>query len=255
MTERIALIDADLLAWRFALTSEETYEWGDGETTATDERGMCDAISAQIAEYQEKLRCDRVVVALSDPEANWRKGVLPSYKCKRDPTARPALWAAAREFMAAQYKSYMRPTLEGDDILGILATHPTLLPGRKVIVSIDKDMASVPGWLFNPMKDEKPRRITEADADKFHLTQTLTGDQVDNYPGCPGIGPKKAERILDDFTDVATAWPLVVAAYESRGLTEADALVQARVARIARHTDYDFKRKEIRLWQPPSSSV
>jgi DNA polymerase-1 len=43
----------------------------------------------------------------------------------------------------------------------------------------------------------------------------------------------------------------VVAAFESKGLTEEDALVQARVARICRASDYDFKTKEVKLWNPP----
>jgi hypothetical protein len=39
--------------------------------------------------------------------------------------------------------------------------------------------------------------ITEAQADRFHMIQTLTGDVTDGYPGCPGIGPVKAEQILN----------------------------------------------------------
>jgi len=41
-----------------------------------------------------------------------------------------------------------------------------------------------------------------------------------------------------------------VAAFESRGLTEEDALIQARVARILRADDYDFKESQPILWSP-----
>jgi DNA polymerase-1 len=43
-----------------------------------------------------------------------------------------------------------------------------------------------------------------------------------------------------------------VEAYAKKNLTADDALVQARVARILRHTDYNFKTKEPILWTPPS---
>jgi len=43
-------------------------------------------------------------------------------------------------------------------------------------------------------------------------------------------------------------WPVVVAAFEKQGLTEDDALVQARLARILRPNDYDGE--SITLWQP-----
>ena len=45
-------------------------------------------------------------------------------------------------------------------------------------------------------------------------------------------------------------WAAVVATYEKAKLSEGDALTQARVARILRASDYDFKRKEPILWQP-----
>jgi len=57
----------------------------------------------------------------------------------------------------------------------------------------------------------------------------------------------KATKILEDAED---PWAAIVATYESRGLTEDDALIQARCARILRACDYDFKRREIILWQP-----
>jgi hypothetical protein len=46
-------------------------------------------------------------------------------------------------------------------------------------------------------------------------------------------------------------WEAVVAAFEKAKLTEADALVQAQVARICRASDYDFKTKKVKLWQQP----
>ena len=83
-------------------------------------------------------------------------------------------------------------------------------------------------------------------ADRFHLYQTLVGDQTDNYKGCPGVGPVKAETALG----ANPTWASVVGCYEKAGLTEEDALVQARVARILRHGEYNKMTCEVKLWTP-----
>jgi len=113
-------------------------------------------------------------------------------------------------------------------------------------------MKSVPGKSYNPDKpDFGIVETSEADADYFHMFQTLVGDRTDNYGGCPGAGPVKAERILG----LGRAWwSSVVNAYAEAGLSEEVALTMARVARICRASDYDFKRKEVILWTPPTSN-
>jgi DNA polymerase-1 len=50
--------------------------------------------------------------------------------------------------------------------------------------------------------------------------------------------------------DPASPWEIVVSAYRRAGLGEEAALVNARVARICRYTDYDFKEKKVKLWNP-----
>ena len=94
-------------------------------------------------------------------------------------------------------------------------------------------------------KDEGVFEVTQEQADYNHLLQTLTGDSVDGYSGCPGIGPKRAEKILETCD-----WDSVVSAYNKAGLEEQDALVQARVARILRWGEYDKRKKEPILWNP-----
>ena len=75
--------------------------------------------------------------------------------------------------------------------------------------------------------------------------QTLTGDVTDGYKGCPGVGEKKAETILKKGT-----WEEVLKAYEAAKLTEQDALQQARVARICRVEDFNYKLGDVNLWTP-----
>jgi DNA polymerase-1 len=76
------------------------------------------------------------------------------------------------------------------------------------------------------------------------------GDSTDGYSGCPGVGKVKAERLLESLHTPQEMWEAVVAAYEKAGLSEAEAITQARVARILRASDYDFVNKSVKLWSP-----
>jgi DNA polymerase-1 len=122
--------------------------------------------------------------------------------------------------------------LEADDVLGSLMTWPENLDMR-ILWSPDKDLKQIPGYHMDDAGTITV--ISEAAGDYWHMYQTLVGDTSDGYPGCPGVGPVKATGIIhpDDYPD--TWWRDVVKAFEKVKLTEADALIQARVARILRY--------------------
>ncbi len=248
---RTALLDADILMFRIAAASERRFDWGDSESTVVDERDLKPKIMAEVERLAEAMcMCSDIVVCFSCPTRRyWRHDLIPTYKQHRTHGKKPALLGAAREILAANFTSYERPGLEADDILGILSTG-SKIKGEKVIVTSDKDMKQIPGLLFNPNKSEEGVvEISEKEADRFHFFQTIVGDPTDGYPGCPGLGPKKAQKFLD------RGWEGVVEAFASRLMTEDDALVQARVARISRASDYDFKERKVRLWQPSRTST
>ena len=115
------------------------------------------------------------------------------------------------------------------------------------MVSQDKDMKTLPVTVWDGCDLVT---YSEAEADYWHLFQTLTGDKTDGYPGCPGMGPVKAETILKQIPYDVPAWPVVVKMYEKAKLTEADAIKQARLARILRWSDWNAKEKKPILWQP-----
>jgi DNA polymerase-1 len=149
------------------------------------------------------------------------------------------------------------PTLEADDVLGILATSTHVDYGERIIVTSDKDLLQIPGKHYNP-RNGKSATVTESAGDYFFLTQVLTGDPTDGFPGIKGVGPKKAEKILlEAFSKggVSLAWSAIVSAYERAGQTESDALTMARVARILRFSDINPETNEVQLWLPPSSSA
>lgn len=250
----VLLIDGDTIAYLAAITSEKYIEWGEGDdmviSNNADVAAACRSFDEQVAGMiNAHGKVDDYKVALTD-SVNFRKAILPTYKSKRG--KKPMALGAVRRHAVEQHKAVIKPGLEGDDILGIWSTHPYLIKAdRKIIVSIDKDMRCIPGLLSTG--DGVVNRITTAAADYFHMIQTLTGDQTDGYAGCPGCGPVAAERWVA-LGDLPTqSWEHVCQAYAKKSLTEADALVQARVARILRFTDYNFKTQEPILWTPPSS--
>lgn len=253
---RTLLIDGDIDAYKVAARVETTIDWGDGvvakSANSEDAKKQIDTMYRRL---KKMFMADRMIICLSD-DTNFRKTILPSYKSNRKNVIKPALLAELKKYMHESYEVFKRPTLEADDVLGILATVgdvPGLITGDRIVVSEDKDLKSIPGMLFNPRHPERGTvAIMTWQADLEHMRQTLTGDSTDGYSGCPGIGKGKVDKILTKKHADQTLWELVVAAYVKKGLTEKDALVQARVARILRAEDYDFINKRPILWMPPS---
>lgn len=250
----LALIDGDIIAYRAASVQQENYNWGDG-VTSTSLTGDVEQVRALAIELVEQwialAGCDDARVCLSCPSADgFRRALMPTYKMNRT-TAKPLMLPDAKAAIAERWKTDMVPGLEADDLLGILATR---LKDRAVVVSLDKDMWTIPGKHFNPQKDRFVRSVSVREADTRWMTQTLTGDTSDGYTGLPKVGPVKAAKILGGIGLAEELWPKVVRAYAERKLTEDDALLQARVARILRNEDYDPKTKEVILWSPATTA-
>lgn len=277
----VLLIDSDIVAYKFASANQKNFDWeSDGDTSSyvAPLEEVMEEVDAYLIDLHETLKADRSILCLTDKE-NWRKGVLPTYKDNRKEVIKPELLSQIKQLFRDKYDCYERPTLEADDIMGILSTHPTLIPGKKIIVSEDKDMKTIPGWLFNPAKDTKPRYISPEEAEYWHIYQTLCGDTADGYKGCPGVGKVLADRFIKERLKVVpyehifksgprkgqaetrwredpseSLWATVVSLFHKEGLTEEDALVQARVACICHSKHYDFKNKEVILWSPSRNS-
>lgn len=256
-----ALIDADILAYQAASNAEQATNWGDGMWTLhADEQEAKNHFTGMVNRLLDRTQCKDLTLAWSS-STNWRKAVYLPYKSNRSDVRKPMVLKAIREWAAKEYPSIVMDNLEGDDILGLLATNPDL-DGRYILCTIDKDMRSVPGSHYHFGRDEF-FEVTEFEADKYHMLQTLTGDATDGYPGCTGVGPKTAEKFLIAAINEGTPWAKqsdmkalywkhVVKAYEKAGLSEEFALSQARVARILRHGEYNKETGEVELWTPAS---
>ena len=132
------------------------------------------------------------------------------------------------------------PTLEADDSMGIYATKHT----GNIIVSPDKDMRQIPGMLWN---FEESTLIKPKEGAKWHLIQSIAGDNTDGYSGIPGFGVKRAVAL---FEEKGYSWKTVVNAFKEKGLSEDIALENARLAKILTTEDYDDEKMEPILWNP-----
>lgn len=242
------LLDADIVAFKAASSAEQPVYWGDGLWTLHSYESDAQAsANAYLDRLRDKFGDVEIKLFLTD-KLNWRKDVLPTYKSNRKDVRKPLVLPAIKGWMVQELGATSAPRLEADDLLGIEATR-----NGGIIVSEDKDLQTIPCTLYNPAKDTDPREITEFEADYKHMFQTLTGDSTDGYAGCPTVGPKKAEGILKGCTTVDQMWQAVVTAFEKQNLNEFQALVQARVARICRDSDYNRKYQQVILWEPPTT--
>ena len=237
------LIDADYIVYKSCAAAETELDFGDDVILVTSL--FSDAYNATLREFA-KLRDEfgsftPLILFFSDTK-NFRKKILESYKGHRN-RKKPCGYKRVINQLKTEFEVIIMPELEADDAMGIYATQN---PGN-ILVSPDKDMKQIPGELYN--LDERFTVSKESGA-AWHLTQCLSGDQTDGYGGVPGIGVKRAETL---FNKEGYSWKTVVKAFTDKDLTEEDALVNARLARILTVDDYDFTTNRPILWSPSSN--
>ena len=267
------LVDADLIVYRTACAFEKKFQFGDEMAISYDEAGSIKAMERFVQELIAKFHPEKVVMCFTG-KRNFRYSVLPEYKSNRKDKEKPKLFHTLKEYCESEYPCFEEPTLEADDIMGILGSSDL---ERYIICSGDKDLKSVPCVLYNFLNNTVDV-IDRFMADHWFHYQTLIGDSTDGYKGCPLIGPKKAEAFLqecyDEYGDEPDnvslndyVWNAIVAKYEATSevqamksygvypLTPEIALQQARVARILRDGEYDFNTKEIKLWRAEDADL
>ena len=268
------LIDADLIVYRIACACEKRFQFGDEVAISYDEKGAVEALERFVQELLAKFHPEKVVMCFTG-KRNFRYTVLPEYKSNRKDKEKPKLFHYLKEYCESEYPCFEEPTLEADDILGILGSSDT---NRYIVCSGDKDLKSVPCVLYNFLTNTV-EAIDTFMANHWFFYQTLLGDTTDCYKGCPQIGKKKAEAFLQEcYTEYGDyyigedslneyIWKRVVEKYEATSevqamkaygvypLTREIALQQARVARILRDGEYDFNTKEIKLWRSEDAIV
>lgn len=213
-----ALIDADIVAYRVACTLAED-DAEDFVFARTEDLVDSILVNTEATEY-------RLFLTGKD---NFRYTLYPEYKAHR-PKEKPFWLEKIREYLKATFNAEVIDGQEADDAMGINQT------GDTIICSIDKDLLMIPGRHYNFVKDEF---ITQSDFDaiKHFYMQCLQGDRADNIKGIPGIGPKKAERILAECYTEKELFDAVRDAYGN----DEEFLMNGRVLWIRRKDNEDWK--------------
>lgn len=143
---------------------------------------------------------------------SFRKKLEPTYKANRVQEA-PIWLQDCREYLLSNWKA--RITFDGeeaDDAIGRTQTARFNLDLPTTCASLDKDLLQIPGrhyrWEFSGTnggtawtKPEEVLFVTPLDGIRSFYKQMLIGDTADNVHGVRGIGPKKADKLIDPLTD------------------------------------------------------
>ena len=237
------LIDADFIVYKCCAACETEIDYGEDVIFVTSNfSDAYKAVKREIQQIQDIFGSFSKPILFFSDVKNFRKKISPDYKGHRN-RKKPCGYKRVIRSLKIEYDVIIMPELEADDAMGIYATKLT----GNIIVSPDKDMRQIPGKLYNL---EDTTTITPEEGARWHLIQTLAGDQTDGYSGVPGIGVKRAETL---FNKEGYSWATVVKAFEDKGLTKEDALLNARLARILTVEDYDSKQQEPKLWTPEAT--
>lgn len=238
------LIDADYIVYKCCAATESEIDWGDDVITVTSRFSEAyEYVERELFNIANDLgHFDNSILFFSD-STNFRKSLYPDYKGHRN-RKKPCGYKRVINKLKEDYNVVVMPTLEADDALGIYATKEK----GHIICSPDKDMRQIPGDLYD--LSEGVVTITPEEGRRWHLIQTMAGDQTDGYAGIPGIGVKRAAALLDEHGDT---WKTVVDAFADKDLDESVALLNARLAKILQVEDYDFTNQTVRPWTPSSS--
>ena len=238
-----AVIDGDMMIYKVCHACEVETQWTEDlftlHTTLPD---LKFEVHKFLNSITEKLKNPDVLIVFS-PRTNFRYRLFPAYKAGRKGKRKPMGMKSIKEWCFQEFNCIEAENMEADDYIGIVCTEN---PADYIAVSGDKDFATLPITWYNHLKDEM-KTTSKEESIYNHLRQTLTGDTVDGYSGVKGVGPKTADKILEKN---GATWETVLAAYEKAGMTEEDALLNARLAYILQAQDYDRINKEITLWQP-----
>lgn len=158
----------------------------------------------------KEIGCDYSLVLFDAKRKNFRNEIFADYKATRKETPEDLIpqFAIIHEAVEALNLNFLE--MEGYEADDLIATYTKLALAKGydvVVVSGDKDLMQLirPGVTFyDPMKDKyfSPEDVKEKFGvypDKVVDVQALSGDTIDNIPGVPGIGPKTAAQLVEEF--------------------------------------------------------
>mgnify|MGYP003651147636 CR=1 FL=1 len=225
------LIDADIIAYRASFSAKDEPTWA-----ALGKAGDLIGSVLYSCFYPEDytLGVDTFLYLTGSNNFRYDLATIRPYKGQRG--EKPKHLKDVREYLISEWGAIVVEGQEADDAIAIKATELNM---DCTVVSIDKDFLQLPCTHYNNGKQEFTK-VGEFEGLSFFYNQLLTGDTADNIQGVAGIGPKKAEKILDGTLTEQEMYTKCLEAYEG----DLDALIEnARLLWL--------RRKEGEMWEPP----
>lgn len=202
----LTLIDGNSLVFRAYYGVHSTLTRSDGMPTGAV-YGFLNMILPILANAKPT---DSFVCVFDASRISFRQDIYPAYKANRSET--PADLITQSELIRIGVHEMGVPVLcipgvEADDVIATLATNNCDKVDATRIITGDKDLMQLVSncvFLYDGMKDKEIRE--KEVLEKFGVqpnqvidVQSLMGDSSDNVPGVPGIGPKKAAELINEF--------------------------------------------------------
>src|SRR5260370_24694816 len=159
------------------------------------------------------VRPSHIAIVVDSPKRTFRDDLFADYKANRSEAPNDLIVQIPyihRAVEAFRIKSLMIEGFEADDVIGTLAKRAAKADFAVTLITADKDFMQLVGphvTLWDTMRD---LRITVRDVrERFGVEpsalvdiQALTGDQIDNIKGVPGVGEKTAAALVQKFGGV-----------------------------------------------------
>ena len=191
------LVDMDLLVYRCGFAADAEVKRSGYDPTEAEYLHNCLHMVNTTMEHKVLGKFSGQYRGFLSGNGNFREQIatIKPYKGNRPDTNKPKYYKEIKKHLVDRWGAEIVHGREADDALGTAQWAAKDL--STILVTIDKDLDSIPGHHFNWVKDEfyfVPLR----DANLFHFYQLLNGDTTDNIPGIKGVGPKTIERIWKD---------------------------------------------------------
>ena len=165
--------------------------------------------------------CTRVIITADWGSSTYRKGISPDYKQNRkekfaEQTEEERIafeeffeeFEASLELLAEDYPVLRYKGVEADDIAAHLVKHKNKYDLEYIwLISSDRDwdlliQENVGRFSYVTRKEvrlDNWKEHYEVKPEEYISLKCLTGDKGDNVPGIPGIGPKRAVQLIEQY--------------------------------------------------------
>ena len=227
--------------------------------------------TSTLFELIQSLKPTHIAVAFDLPAPTFRHERFAEYKANRD--AMPEDIQLALPYIRQMITAFNIPIVtcegyEADDVIGTLAHKAEQHDFEVLMATPDKDFGqlvteNIKIYKFGRMGHKDEILGVSEILEKFSIRRCdqvrdilgLWGDSIDNIPGIPGVGEKKAKQLVDEFDSVEN----LVQNYtkikndklrELVGQYTEQALLSKELATIALDAPIDFDEETLSLSSP-----